>query len=459
MTHSAKRIGIIGAGFTGTMLTVHLLHKSRSPIEIFLFDRAGAFGAGTPYSTPNAKHLLNVRVANMSAFDDDPKHFIRWLWSHERHAAFAPSGHAFVSRGTYGAYLRDLLEDAWHAADNRATLTREATEVCNLQVDDQRVRLHLGDRRDLELDCAVLCVGNFPPGLPGRIDVPDPAEPRYIGNPWDQPTLARIDRDEAVLLLGTGLTMIDVVLELVSLGHQGPLVALSRRGLLPHVHGETQPYHAFLSTDHMPRTASALFAQVRREAAQAAARGLDWRGVIDAMRPLMQPLWRGLPLSERKRFLRHIRPYWEIHRHRIAPQVAREIEALRRRGRLKIVAGRVADIRFGDDRVTITARRRQDGTPCRIEADWLINCSGPELDYSRIRDTLVQNLVSAGVVRPDPLALGLDVSNDFSVRSATGVPSSVLFALGPPIRGALWETTAVPDIRKQCEQLASRLAS
>lgn len=459
MSHSAKRIAIVGAGFTGTMLTVHLLRKSRSPVEVVLFDRAGAFGHGTPYATPNAKHLLNVRVANMSAYDDDPHHFIHWLWSRDAHAAIPPSGHAFVSRGTYGAYLRDLLDTVRHFADNRATVTRAAREVSELQADDREVRLGLTDGQSLAVDCAVLCIGNFPPALPGRLAAATPTGARYIGNPWDQPAIGRISAGDSVLLLGTGLTMIDVVLELVSRGHRGPLIALSRRGLLPHVHRDVPPYPAFLSADDLPRTASALMAHVRRETAKAAASGLDWRGVIDAMRPFMQPLWRGLPLSERKRFLRHIRPYWEIHRHRIAPPVAHEIEALRDAGRLQIVAGRPQDIQVGDERVAVQMRRRHDGQRCRLDAEWLVNCSGPELDYARIADPLVRSLVDTGVARPDPLSLGLDVSDDFGVVSATGVPSSTLFALGPPIRGALWETTAVPDLRKQCEQLAARLGS
>lgn len=465
MSHSAptgqsiKRIGIVGAGFTGTMLTVHLLRKSRGPVEIVLFDRAGAFGRGTPYSTPNAKHLLNVRVANMSAYDDDPQHFIRWLWGHDRDSSIPPSGHAFVSRGTYGAYLQDVLETARHAADNRAGVTRSAVDVRELRIDGETVAVRLSDGRSLALDCAVLCIGNFPPALPGRIALAGPAGPRYIGNPWDQPAMARIAAGDSVLLLGTGLTMIDVVLDLVSRGHHGPVTALSRRGLLPQVHRDAPTYPAFLRADNLPRTASALVARIRCEVAKAAASGLDWRGVIDAVRPFTQPLWRGLPLAERKRFLRHLRPYWEIHRHRVAPQVAREIEALRRNGRLRILAGRLQDIRFDIDYVAATTWQREDSCCRPIEAEWLINCSGPELDYNRIADPLVRSLVDTGTARPDALSLGLDVSDNYAVVSATGVPSSVLFALGPPIRGALWETTAVPDLRKQCEQLACRLAT
>lgn len=459
MSRPTKRIGIVGAGFTGTMLTVHLLRKSRSPVDVFLFDRAGAFGHGTPYSTPNAKHLLNVRVANMSAYDHDPQHFIRWLWAHDRDTAIPPSGHAFVSRGTYGAYLRDVLDTTRHAADNRATVTRAAVEVRELRVEGAAVLFRLADGQSLTFDHAVLCIGNFPPALPGQIAATAAVGPRYIGNPWDKPAIARIPAGDSVLLLGTGLTMIDVVLDLVSRGHHGPVTALSRRGLLPQVHRDVFAYPPFLRAGDLPRTASALFAQVRREVAKATAQGLDWRGVIDAMRPLTQPLWRGLPLSERKRFLRHLRPYWEIHRHRMAPQVAHEIEALRRSGRLQIMAGRLRDLQFSDAHVAATARRREDGGECRIEAGWLVNCSGPEPDYGRIADPLVRDLVDGGLARPDPLSLGLDVSDDYAVVNRAGVPSSVLFALGPPIRGALWETTAVPDLRKQCEQLACRLAT
>jgi uncharacterized NAD(P)/FAD-binding protein YdhS len=253
--------------------------------------------------------------------------------------------------------------------------------------------------------------------------------------------------------------MVDVVLDLHSRGHEGHVTAVSRRGFLPLPHRHVDPYTAFIFADHLPRTVMALLRAVRYEVASAAARGLDWRGVLDALRPQTQALWRVLPLPERQRFLGHLRPYWGVHRHRVAPRVAAEISELRRSGYLSVVAGRIQGIELHPTAVSLTVKRRGDGEMQRVDGNWLSNCSGPQLDYDRIEDPLIRILFDRGLARPDVLSLGLDVTDDYRLIGKTGTAADSLFALGPPIRGNLWETTAVPDIRKQCEALAHRLMS
>jgi uncharacterized NAD(P)/FAD-binding protein YdhS len=454
-SRQSRSIGIIGAGFTGSMLAVHLAELSRSALRVFMFDRTNVFGNGTAYSTPNARHLLNVRVANMSAYDSNPEHFIQWL----RGNVDLPSGQTFVSRGTYGRYLRATLEAARLKAGTGTSVIEIGTEVIDVRPRDGSSELTLANGGRVEVDQVALCVGNFPPAL--MID--EKAMPRhierYIANPWTVGALDGIEASDDVILIGTGLTMIDVVLDLQSRGHKGHLTALSRRGLLPVSHEETRPYRPFLSKNSLPDTITHLVRTVRREVALAAQQGLDWRSVIDALRPLTQDLWRKLPLEEKKRFLRHVRPYWEVHRHRIAPVVAAEMAELRRTNRLTTVAGRIATIASSEHQACVSIRCRHNGEARQLSGRWLINCSGPQLDYSRIEDPLIRSLFESGLARPDHLRLGLDVTDDYRLIGKTGTPSTSLFALGPPIRGSLWETTAVPDIRKQCEALARRLVS
>src|SRR5262249_35826518 len=146
---------------------------------------------------------------------------------------------------------------------------------------------------------------------------------------------------DTVGLIGTGLTMVDVVLDLRSRGHQGAITALSRRGLMPVPHRNVEAYTPFVPADCPPKRISELLAVVRREVRSAAERGIDWRSVIDALRTQIDTLWRNLPFQERKRFLRHARPYWEVHRHRVAPVVADEIDALLRSGSLSVIAGKI----------------------------------------------------------------------------------------------------------------------
>jgi uncharacterized NAD(P)/FAD-binding protein YdhS len=449
-------LGIIGGGFTGTMLAVHLIEQSPVPVRILLFDRAAAFGGGVAYSTPNARHLLNVRVTNMSAYDSRPEHFVEWLESNPPESDAEIRG-AFVSRGLYGRYLRSTLSACLDAHPASSLLGVDA-EVVRLTPGPHSVELQTSDGNRHRVDRVALCVGNFPPALPVKPATSAVGEGRYVANPWSG-GLSRIGRNDNVVLVGTGLTMVDVALDLNSRGHTGRITAVSRRGFLPLPHRDVSPYPAFLAPQSLPSTISALMRTVRSEVATAAANGVDWRAVLDSMRPLTQALWRGLSTAERRRFLRHARPYWELHRHRVAQPVAAEMEQMLHSGRLAVVAGRLQNVELGEKGVCMTVKARGETTVRRLEGAWLVNCSGPQLDYDRIGDPLIRSLLDAGLARPDPLSLGLDLGDDYRLVSRDGVASEVLFALGPPIRGSLWETTAVPDIRKQCEAVARHLTS
>ncbi|HUB15337.1 MAG TPA: FAD/NAD(P)-binding protein [Acetobacteraceae bacterium] len=457
-----RRIGIVGAGFSGTMLAVHLLHELRAPADIFLFDRAGAFGRGLAYSTRNPQHLLNARVANMSAFNDDPQHFIRWLWADDDALGYSlsvpPTGHAFVSRATYGAYLADVLREASGESRHGAALHRLASDVVGLRREGDGLRLDCADGPAMAVDQAVLCVGNFPRVAPFEPAALLNASPRFIADPWDDTAFARIGPDDAVVLVGTGLTMVDVAIDLVSRGHRAPLRAFSQRGLTPAVHQQTRTYPVFFDRRRLPASVLQQLRLVRREVQRGAAAGYDWRSVLDAIRPLVQDLWRVLPLAERRRFLRHLRPYWDVHRHRMAPDNANQLAKLSRAGRLVTTAARTDTVIVEEEQIILALKPRGGSDRFIWRADWLVNCSGPECDYRRIDHPLIRCLLDSALARPDPLNLGLDVGADFAVVAADGQPSPVLYALGPPTRGALWEITAVPDIRAQCATLAAALA-
>lgn len=455
MTEDARpTFGIVGGGFSGTMLAVHLIEQSQVPVRIFLFDRAAAFGSGVAYSTPNDRHLLNVRVGNMSAYDSRPEHFIKWLEACPQAPDAEPRG-PFVSRGLYGQYLRSTLS-ACLAAHPASSMIGVDSEVTSLQAGEKSVQLQTSDGARHTVDRVALCVGNFPPALPVKPRATDGGEDHYIANPWSG-GLSRIQNDDSVVLVGTGLTMVDVVLDLQSRGHRGKITAVSRRGFMPLPHRDVGPYQAFLTPNALPNTIGKLMRTVRREVDAASASGVDWRSVLDSMRPQTQALWRGLSIAERRRFLRHVRPYWEVHRHRVAQPVAAEIEELRHSGKLVVMAGRLQDVELAAEGVSMTVKARGDTTVQRIQGTWLVNCSGPQLDYDRISDPLIRSLFDAGLARPDALSLGLDLGDDYRLIGRDGVASDVLFALGPPIRGNLWETTAVPDIRKQCEAVARYL--
>ena len=355
------RIAIIGAGFSGSQLAIELLREGPSPADILLFDQSATFGPGVAFAARHDRLLLNTRVANMSALATDPTHFLRWLWAHDlpEHPAaeIPPSGHAFVARGVYGRYLSDLLGEAEAAAPHDVSLRRIGRRVVGVAERDGVLWLKLSDDSTAVADVAVLCVGNLPPRLPQAPGVETCDDARLIANPWDEASVARIQPSDAVLVLGSGLTMVDVAILLADRGHRGPILALSRHGLLPTEHAPTRRAPPSDGLDRPP-TARGLLRQIRLEIACAERAGSGWRAVLDAWRNRVPLLWHRLPMVERRRFLRHLRPLWDVHRHRMAPEIAAQIWAMQANGQLEIRAGTIEAYQTCHEGIAVRFRNR-----------------------------------------------------------------------------------------------------
>ena len=304
----------------------------------------------------------------------------------------------------------------------------------------------------------MLATGNFPPEPPPSAEPAFLNGPLYRPDPWAPEALSGLDADAPVLLVGTGLTAVDVVVSLLDAGHRGPIHALSRRGLLPRRHGGTGGARAAARVGSLPPTLLELLRALRAEARRAEAAGGSWHSLVDRLRPFTQDVWQSLSPGDKARFLRHLRPWWDVHRHRVAGPVANRIEAARSSGQLRIHAGRIRRLHGTESGAEVTFCRRGDGTPQALRASRVVNCAGPACDFDRIGHPLVRGLLRGGLVRPDPLRLGLDVTGTCALRDRRGAVSRRLFAVGPVTKAAFWEMTAVPDIRRQCEGLAEHLA-
>jgi uncharacterized NAD(P)/FAD-binding protein YdhS len=458
MTMPQPTIAVIGAGFSGTALSLWLQSSRPVGTRIYLIERGHRFAAGRAYATENPSHLLNVPAGRMSMFPDLPQDFVRWLRQQpkSRLGNVVPSESAFVPRSLFGAYLQDRL--AASLSDTRASpLELLHDEVVRAEEHAGNVTLHLASGAKLDADIVVLASGNAHP-LPVHSNVAMlDAAGLWRGNPWTPAALAGLSPDAPVLLVGTGLTMVDAVVTLLDAGHTGPIHALSRHGLLPHRHASTEVAPITLPTP-LPTGLAPLVRFVRREIARSQAAGTGWRPVIDALRPFTQDLWRGLSVSERGRFLRHLRAFWDVHRHRIPPTVADRIQAALVSQQLHIHAGRITGLDVEDARASVTFRERTTGAECSLRAACVIDCTGPGADVTQSTDPLMQTLLRAGIARPDPLRLGLDVAADGAVLTRSGTPSGRLFAIGPLTKGASWEMTAVQELRTQCRDLAYVLA-
>jgi uncharacterized NAD(P)/FAD-binding protein YdhS len=449
----APSVAIVGAGFSGALLAVHLTRQAVGRLDISLIDRAGSRGRGLAYSADNPNHLLNVRIENMSALPEQPNHFRDWL---ERRTGRAPDALAFVSRGLYGAYVEEVLSTAAASASGRISINSVAADC----VDIRRKggwSLRLADGGEITADAVALCLGHFPPQFPAALCAALEAEPRAIRNPWRSESFAAVAPDDRVVIVGSGLTMADVAIELQDRGHRGQIVVVSRHGLLPNAHATTTSWPSFIDQDRPPQTSLALLGLIRREVAKAQAGGVGWRAVVDSLRPNLIPLWRGLPLDEQMRALRHLRGYWDVHRHRIAPEIDARISALRAEGRLAVVAGALVDGRSTPEAVEIDVRLRGADRIETLRADRVVNCTGPTTAFARIGDPLVRALLNKGFAKPDKVGLGLEVTAECAVVDASDHPHDSLFATGPLTRGAFWEMLAVPELRRQAPETARRM--
>jgi uncharacterized NAD(P)/FAD-binding protein YdhS len=337
------------------------------------------------------------------------------------------------------------------AAESPAAAGRlilEGDEVTALWRDGEGWRLTFALGQTRRADAVVLALGNLPPHPPAGIAEAARASSRYVADPWAW-SVDEAPESGLVVLLGTGLTMVDVVLSVSAHRPEVKFLALSRRGLLPrrHVESGVAPTSPQLS----PPSGSArhILAQVRREAA-----GQDWRGAIDALRPHVQSIWRTWSLSQRRQFLRHARPWWDVHRHRLAPKVAARIDHLTASGVLRTAAGQIKGWVDGDGCVGLAWAPRGARPLVRTRAAVVVNCTGPNADLAAADDRLISGLAQAGVIRADACRLGVDVDPSARLVRKDGGVNDTLFAVGPITRGAFWEITSVPDIRHQARDCA-----
>ena len=447
------RVAVVGAGFSGVMTAVHLLRaRAARPITVLMVNRSGAMARGVAYGTQSPNHLLNVPAGRMSAFPDDPTHFLRYCQGRMPETTAG----TFIPRSIYGEYLGDTLAEA-EAANPR--LERVVAEVRSIRPGPSSAEIELSDGRVLNVDRVVLAVGHHPPAHPPELSEEFRASRFYVRDPWAKGWLDRVPRHLPALLVGTGLTMLDVALDLKPAGVVGA-VAISRRGLMPQPH---DPAVAPAEPAHRPpdiedaTTIREYLAAVRRCVEAVEGNEGNWRQVVDSLRPITPQLWQRLSVEDRERFLRHLRPFWDAHRHRAAPSCMKAIDDLRASGWLSVRAARLVAVAVNGDGVDVTIQPRGRDQTETLRVGCVINCTGPSSDVTTANDPLLTHLFVAGLARPDPLRMGIDVTGDGAVVAADGTPSPVLGYVGPLLRARDGEGTAVPELRSHAARLAARL--
>lgn len=442
-------VAIVGAGASGALVAAHL-HRTSPSLPAAIVDAGDRAARGLAYGTPYGAHLLNVPAGRMSALADEPDHFLTWLCRRDAGA----HARTFAPRATYGDYLGDVLQSVSQPPSRLVRVPGAAVGLTRA-VDGEWV-VHLHDGRQVRAARVVLALGNLPPADPLRLG--DSAPRRYMVDPWAPGVAQGLASDAPLLIIGTGLTMVDVVLALRAEGHTGHVHAVSLRGTLPLAHASHVP-RSLAAPSGTCRSPRAVLHWLRGEAALAAREGADWRAVVDGLRPHTQAIWQAWTQSERASFLRHARAIWDIHRHRAAPSVANAMHALIEQGSLTVHAGRVRALAEHADGIEATYVGRGSSVERRLQVARVINCTGPASDYAALPLPIVAQLRRAGWLVPDPLRLGIETDGDGRVLGSDGSPVPGLLTIGPLRKPLLWETIAIPEIRQQAAALAQLIAA
>jgi len=451
LSESPPVVVVIGGGFSGAAVAAHLLRRGR-PVHVVLVNRFGPIGRGVAYRTRIEAHVLNVPAGGMSALPEEPDHFLRWASSRDG----SIRRDTFVSRRVYGEYLEALLREAEAGAAEGARLERVVGEVRDLEprADGKGATVVFSDGARREADRVILALGNYSPNDPPADGAEFYASDRYVRDPWIRGALDVVREGEAVLLLGTGLTMLDIALDLASRGTALPIRALSRHGLLPSAHAPSAAAAAPPIPAPGPgRSLAALTRWLRRAARETG----DWRAAVGALREATPAIWQGFTPAEKSRFLRHARPWWDVHRHRAAPATAAAVAAMIEHGELRPRAARVVRYEPDASGVRVHVRPRGSDRTETIFVERVVNCTGPSSDVRAIRDALLDSLIARGLMVPDANRLGVEVSAECALVGANGEPSETIYLVGPLMKARFWEATAVPELRRHAKSLASKL--
>jgi uncharacterized NAD(P)/FAD-binding protein YdhS len=454
------KIAVIGGGLSGTLVAMKVLQRFQQDAEVFLFEKKPLqIFRGVAYSSALKFQPLNVRASQMNLWQNKPGHFYQWLeqaWP--KYFNEKPLAADFIRRDVFGDYLHESFTKSVSELKSSEKLKIIFDEV--LHIDQQENKFKVAtDSETVTVDFTVLALGNF---LPGDLPIKNNAfyqSDLYQSNPWSLAWMNALNTNDDVLFLGSGLTTVDQVINLLKQDHHGKIKIVSRRGFIPKGHKNYKAVDLPPLPVYLGISALEVFQLARKQINIYKNSETDWRNVIDSIRTQVPQIWAYLSITERKNFLRHVRPFWEVHRHRIPEESLQILEENIASGKIEILAGRVLDMESRDGSAYVNIRPRGHTNIKVLTVQKVINCTGPQTDFRKIEQPLIQALMQKGWLKTDELNLGLAVNREGQLIREDGNVMKNIFAIGSLRKGAMWECTALREIALQADQLVNKLNS
>ncbi|KAA1178836.1 hydroxyacylglutathione hydrolase [Rhizobium tropici] len=451
-------IVIVGGGVSGTAVAFHLLQRrSLRPGQLFIFEPRERLGAGLAYDTQDPAHRINVPAAKMSLLPDDIEHFQRWLQQRDALAddetAVAANGNLFPRRSVFGKYINSMIHP--FVEDGRVVHIRQGVE--RIEKADGRWAVTGAAGQRVDADILVIATSHPSPLPPQVLQDALGGHPRFVPDPTRPNALAAIRAGDRVLVVGNGLTSADVIASLELRGHTGPVTAISRRGLRSRGHAavKQEPFGDFASEPS--KTALDLLRRLRAAIRKAESEGHSWHAVIDQVRAQGRHVWQALPIEERRRLVRHLRPFWDVHRFRVAPQVEAVSDRAIESGRLEVLSASVAGVvvanGFIDCRLQLSRAKRHVDR----QFDAVVVTTGPGHRGILQSQGWIEELSGAGYLAMDPARLGFACDTQSRALAADGTVAPSLFISGPLARGTFGELMGLPEVVEHAVLVAEQV--
>lgn len=487
-----REIAIVGGGGGAVCLLDALSQIPGPPAAVTVFEPSDRLWRGRPYQRDADCIVVNLPSRAMSVRGGDPRHFDRWLtdrrWQPGDPRDLGPYDvAAFPPRALFGEYLETVARHATARLDEcgwRVRLVRERVVHAAPGAGGAVLTTEPGTRH--RADRVVLCTGAGGPhdgfGLRGP-------EAGFVPDPYPvSETLAGIDPQDTVAVLGTGLTAVDVVLALRAGGHRGPVYMLSRHGVLPAVrqqpvahtlrHFTPDRFHALsgggeVGFDEVVRVLreeltsagqdfaelETEFALLREDPVRRLRRQLDLvhgqnlgLRILQHTLPVAVDVWPLMPYRDRTELLR--RHYRALHSLccPMPPSTAARLLTMSEAGRLRVTGG-LSDVRRTRQGFAVAADGRL------IHADTVVNAVSVAPDrVPPAAAPLVRSLIKASAATAHPHG-GLRVRRENSRLVADGGSQECFYALGDMTFGSLFITAAIPVVVKLAREIAGELVS